>query len=153
MTDPWLDQLRQLHEADEAEQQAQFAAQQQAEQQQKQRLAQILALLQDSHAHELLRQVQKTLLDGQGTLEVREKPSNYDRAIVLAWQGPVSAARRPDPKDPADYRYILVGVREGKLLVNGSEVSPPTPETLKAALLAASKNPASQKHSPEKKKS
>jgi hypothetical protein len=152
LTDPWLDQLRQLHDADKAERQSKTEVQEQAEQQEKERQDLALALLQTSRAHELLRRLQKALLDGQGTLDVYEKSDNYDRAIVLAWQGPISAARRPTPKDSEDYRYILVGAREGRLLVNGDEVSPPTPNALKAALLAASKNPATQKHTPEKKK-
>lgn len=102
-------------------------------------------MLQHSRAHELLRQVQKALLDGQGTLEMYDNPKKYDRAIVLAWQGPISAARRPNPKKPEGYCYILVGARGDQLSVNNRPVSPPTPEALKTALLAAAKQPAVKK--------
>jgi hypothetical protein len=61
--------------------------------------------------------------------------------LTLVWQGPVSRARKPDPDDPAGYSYILVGVREGRLWVNGKPLAEATPEALKAALLQAARKP------------
>ncbi|RMF00606.1 MAG: hypothetical protein D6768_12400, partial [Chloroflexi bacterium] len=98
MSDNWLEQLRQIHDADKIKQQALAAKAEQAEQQNA-----AAELLRRHRAHELLRLVQKNLLDGQGLLTVVEKPRKFDRAIVLAWQGPVSDARRPNPKSGEDY--------------------------------------------------
>jgi hypothetical protein len=61
--------------------------------------------------------------------------------MSLAWQGPISEARKPDPKSTEAYQYILIGVREGKLYVNDKEVAVATPETLKQALVEAAKKP------------
>lgn len=142
MTD-WLQQLDELYEADKAREQA--SAQPTAEQQQAQKYEQAVELLRQVRAHELLRLVQKHLLNGAGSLGVYDKSREYDRAVVLAWQGPISNARRPNPKDPEDYNYIAVGVRDGELAVNSEPVSAPTTDALKTALVAAAKNPATQK--------
>ena len=150
MSDDWLTQLEQLHNADKSKQQAEAEKQTQQEKQTKQERA--IVLLNDSKAHELLRQVQKVLLDGKGTLDVFEEKGKYDRAIVLAWQGPVSNAHRPNPKDPADYQYILVGVHQNELWVNGKSVKEATPEALQIELLEAAKNPGIQKRKASKKK-
>jgi hypothetical protein len=85
--------------------------------------------------------VQKVLLGGQGTLDILADVSDYERVVTLVWQGPISAARRPNPEDPQEISYILVGVRQGKLWVNGKKLSPGTPETLKKALIEACENP------------
>lgn len=147
MSNDWLEQLRQLHDADKAKHQTQIEAQQQKEQQKKARRKGAIELLRKSQAHELLRQVQKTLLDGGGSLEIADNASHYERVITLIWQGPISAARKPDPEAPEDYYYILVGAREGKVWVNGKPLRSATPEALKAALLEAGKNPSRQKRS------
>ena len=128
MSDDWLTQLEQLHNADKSKQQAE--AEKQAQQQEQAKQNRAIELLSESKAHELLRQVQRSLLDGKGTLDVFEGKGKYDRAIVLAWQGPISNAHRPDPKDPADYQYILVGVHQNELWVNGKSVKDATPETI-----------------------
>ena len=138
MNDDWLKQLQQLHDDDKAKQQPKVddvgakALKQQKE---------AATLLRKSKAHELLRQIQKTLLGGGGILDIYEQKSDYERVISLVWQGPISAARRPDPDDPEAYSYILVGVRQGKLWVNGKQVAKATPEALQAALLQACKKP------------
>ena len=137
MSDDWLEQLHQLHEADKAKRQPKVKP----EEQQQIKLKQAANLLRQSEAHELLRQVQKALLKGKGVLDIFDAAGQYDRVITLAWQGPISAARTPNPDDPEDYRYILVGARQGKLWVNGKPLASATPEALKAALLQASKNP------------
>jgi len=137
----WAAQLRQLYEADKAKREA-VVEKEEISRQQKQ--DQVIALLQNSRAHELLRVVQKNLLDGKGALSVYEKPRKYDRAIVLAWQGPISKAQRPNPKSPENYNYILVGVQNGKLWVNNQAINTPTPDILQAALLEAAKNPKTQ---------
>jgi hypothetical protein len=139
MSDEWLDQLRQLHEADRAKRQTKAIATDKQKELAKRNQA--ASLLRRSQAHELMRQVQKLLLDGQGTLDILDETSHYERVITLVWQGPISAARRPNPDDPEEINYILVGVRQGKLWVNGREVSPGTPETLRTALLKACQNP------------
>lgn len=139
MTD-WLDELHQLREEDKAQRQADLKSlnlsvltSQQVET--------TTLLLHRCDAHNLLRRLQKVLLDGKGTIDIFEQKSNYDRIITLAWQGPISAARIPDPEDPEDYNYIYVGVKRGKVYVNGEELSPVTPDALKPALVKAAKNP------------
>lgn len=145
MVDDWLEQLRQLHEADRVSQETKFDKEQQKQEERQERQKQASEILRQSKAHELLRQVQKTLLAGQGLLDIFDRASDYDRVISLVWQGPISAARKPDPDDPAEYQYILVGVRQGKLWVNGKQIPAATPETLKTALLKASKKPGREK--------
>ena len=88
-----------------------------------------------------MRQVQKTLLGGQGTLDFFDRAADYERVVSLVWQGPISAARRIDPDDPEPYNYILVGVRDGKLWVNGKKLSTATPKAMQTALLKACRNP------------
>ena len=137
MSDDWLTQLQQLHDDDKAKRQPEPDKAELAKEER--RLA--AALLRRSKAHELLRQMQKTLLGGGGTLDIFEQASDYERVISLVWQGPLSAARRPDPDDPEPYSYITVGVRDQAVWVNGKRVAKATPATLKAALLQAAKKP------------
>jgi hypothetical protein len=136
MSDDWLAQLRQLHEADKAKREA--ATPKLPEPPPQNQAAELLRHLQ---AHQLLRQTQKALLGGQGTLDIFDRAGDYDRVITLVWQGPISAARKPDPNDPEPYNYILVGVRQDKVCVNGQPLPEATPEALKAALVAASRQP------------
>lgn len=140
MSNDWLHQLQQLHAADKARRQAEAP---QAERQPSPSPAS--ELLRQSQAHALLRQVQKALLNGGGVLDIFDRAGDYERVITLAWQGPISAARKPNPDDPAPYHYILVGVRQGSLYVNGRKLKETTPEALKAALLRASKKPGQEK--------
>jgi hypothetical protein len=140
MSDDWLNQLRQLREQDKASRQP-AEKEQDLSLLQAQRVQQAADLLRQTDALNLLRQVQKALLDGKGVLDVFEQTQRYDRAISLAWQGPISEARKPDPKSTAAYQYILIGVREGKLYVNDKELAVATPETLKKALVEAAKKP------------
>ena len=145
MSDDWLEELRQLHEADKAKHHAEAKTKEQQQQKKQAQRDKAIALLRQSQAHELLRQVQKNLLDGQGTLDIFDQTRDYERVITLAWQGPISAAHRPIPDDPEEYNYVLVGVRRGNLWVNGKQVASATPEALKTALLRACKNPGQEK--------
>ena len=143
--DDWLAQLKQLHEKDKAKQQAIANAEAEKKQQEQARKNHISALLRQSRAYELLREVQKALLAGKGVLDVFEASNDYERTITLAWQGPISDARKPNPEDTDDCYYIQVGVRHGRLWVNDRPLSSPTPKALKLALLKASQNPERQK--------
>jgi hypothetical protein len=136
MSDDWLNQLQQLRDADKTKHQPPVEIDVES-----QRKQQAVDLLRKSRAHELLRQVQKTLLGGQGTLDFFDRKGDYERVISLVWQGPISEARRPDPDDSEPYNYILVGVRKETLWVNGKKVAEATPETLKTALLEACRKP------------
>jgi hypothetical protein len=140
MSDDWLDQLNQIREADKAKHQAKPEAEPAPP---PQNLA--VELLRQIKAHELLRQVQRALLGGQGTLDMFDRAQDYDRLLALVWQGPISEARRPDPNDPELYSYILVGVRQEQVWVNNKRLPEATPEALKQALLAACKNPRREK--------
>jgi hypothetical protein len=136
----WLDELYNLRAEDKSQRQAEtdlldlqvLAAQ---------RDQQAADILRQADAHNLLRQAQKALLDGKGVIDVFEHESEFDRILTLVWQGPISAARSPNPKDSAEYQYIAIGVRQGKLYVNDDEVTSITPETLQKALVKAAKNP------------
>lgn len=141
MSDDWLDELRQLHEEDKVRRQAEvepldlnFLA--------AQRNQQAADLLRQVDAHNLLRQVQKALLGGKGTIVILRQAKNYDSAIGLTWQGSFSIARKPDQKNAEVYNFILIGVYHGKLYVNSQEVEPATTAAVKDALLKAAKNPA-----------
>ncbi|NJN96978.1 MAG: hypothetical protein HC875_24220 [Anaerolineales bacterium] len=140
MSDDWLNQLRQLRERDKASRQP-VEEVVDLSVLQAQRVQQAADLLRQADALNLLRQVQKALLDGKGILDVFEQTQRYDRAISLAWQGSISEARKPDPKSAEAYQYILIGVREGKLYVNDKEVVPASPEILKKALVEAARKP------------
>ncbi|GAB4434178.1 MAG: hypothetical protein Fur0044_31600 [Anaerolineae bacterium] len=136
--DDWLNQLKQLHDEDKLRLQGEQEQEQERQAQARRHIA--VKLLGQSKAHELLRQVQKALLNGGGILKVLDQSEEYDQAIVLMWQGSISAARKPD-KANEDYSYILVGVRDNKMWVNGTVIAKPTPEVLKINLLEACKKP------------
>ncbi len=140
MSDPWLEQLRQLHEADKARREAQ-----KPKEPEKPPPNRAAALLQKCEAHKWLRQMQKTLLNGGGTLDIFDRAKDYDRLITLAWQGPISEARSLDPDDSEPYSYIMVGVKKEKVWVNDKPLPEITPRALKTALLAAGKNPGREK--------
>jgi hypothetical protein len=140
MSDDWLAQLRQLHEADKTKRETALPLLSEPPPQN-----QAAELLRQLQAHQLLRQVQKALLGGQGTLDIFDRAGDYDRMISLVWQGPISAARKRDPNDPEPYNYILVGVRQDKVWVNGKPLSEATPEALKTALVEASRKPGQEK--------
>lgn len=150
MPDNWLDELQQIRDEDAVQQK-------QAEKLPTPKIdLSVLSshrdksaadLLKHCNAHNLLRRVQHALLAGKGVIDLVDQSGQYDRAMTLMWQGPVSAARRPDPEDPEEYHYIVVGVRAGKLYVNSHEVTPMTPEALKTALVKAAKKPGhTQRH-------
>jgi hypothetical protein len=136
--DAWLNQIKQLHDEDKLRLLEQQEQQQERQAQARRDIA--TKLLGQSKAHELLRQVQKALLNGGGLLKVLDQSEDYDQAIVLMWQGSISAARKPD-KANEEYSYILVGVKDNKVWVNGTAIAKPTPEVLKISLLEACKKP------------
>ena len=140
MSDPWLNQLRQLHDTDKAQREAQ-----KPKKPEKPPESRASEILRKSQAHQLLRQVQKFLLNGGGTLDIFDRAGDYERGITLAWQGPISEARKPDINDPEPYNYIVVGVRNDALWVNGKRLADTKPNTLKEALLTASQNPEREK--------
>lgn len=148
MSDDWLDEIRQLREADHT---ARQQSEQQAQEETDAREAMAVNLLRQTRAHELLRQVQKALLNGQGALDIFDRAGDYDRAITLTWQGHISEARRPDHNDPSPMYYIAVGVRDDKLWVNDQPLPTNTTAVLKKALLAASRNPGKQTGAPQKR--
>ncbi len=140
MGDDWLNELRQLHEADKARQQA-VVEPLDLSLLTAQRNQQAADLLRQVDAHNLLRQVQKALLGGKGTIEIFKQTKSYEGAISLIWQGSLSTARKPNRKEAEAYDYILIGARQDQLYVNGQEVEPATSAALKIALLKAAKNP------------
>lgn len=146
MNNDWLGELNRLHEEDKRKQAAEEAKKEDVKlnlsvlgRDEKANKA-----LKMSNAHKLLRHVQSVLLNGKGLIDVFDRTREYDRAIALVWQGPISQARVPDPEDPADYHYILVGAKGDKLFVNGQKLQSNIPETLKPALVRAAKNPLTQ---------
>lgn len=145
MVDEWLTELYRLREADAARRQAEGG---EVDLTPLNRQNQAAELLRRCQAHNLLRQVQKALLNGKGIIDIFDRTGQYDRAIALVWQGPISKARVPRSDDPEDYHYILVGARGDKLYVNGRQLKAATPEQLKTALVKAGKNPGRWKNSP-----
>lgn len=130
--DSWLNELQKLYEADKVKQEtAEAEAKRVTERQQ-----QAAQIMQDSRAHELLRQVQKALLSGQGVLRFYTNAGGYDQAVALLWQGPISRAEKPVKDEKAD-GLILVGTRDGELWVNEAPLLETTPQALKEALLEA----------------
>jgi hypothetical protein len=142
MSDDWLAQLRQLHDADKTRLQAEDEQQQAAALEEQSRSQAARDILNNLKAHELMREVQKALLDGKGTLSLKNDPKNYDLALILAWQGSVGDARRPTAKDSHPIYYISIGVKDTQLWVNDKKIAAPTPDKIKTALLAAAQHPA-----------
>ncbi len=141
MSDDWLDELRKIRDEDQARVQAQTDK---LDLSVLKRKNQAIDVLRQSDAHYLLRQVQKVLLDGNGVIDIIDATQQYDRAIVLKWQGPIALARQPQSKDPEEYHYILIGAKGDQLFVNDRLLKNATPEMLKSALVWASKNPLCQ---------
>jgi hypothetical protein len=144
VSDDWLAALRQLHDADKARLQTQAEQQEAVAQKEQARIEGARELLRSLKAHELMREAQKALLDGQGTLSLQNNTKKYDLVLILAWQGSVSNARRPTVKDPEPIYYISIGVRDGQVLVNDQKVTTPTPATIQKAILAVAQNPGVQ---------
>ena len=141
MSDDWLDELRKVREEDQARVEAEID---ELNLQVLDRKNQAIEVLRQSDAHNLLRKVQKVLLDGKGVIDIFDRTKQYDRALALIWQGPIAQARRPRTEDPDDYHYILVGAKGDQLFVNGKLLKSATPDMLKSALVWASKNPLRQ---------
>ena len=141
MSDDWLDELRKVREEDQARVEAEID---ELNLQVLDRKNQAIEVLRQSDAHNLLRKVQKVLLGSKGVIDILDTTEQYDRALTLAWQGPISNARVPRAEDPDDYHYILVGAKGDQLFVNGKLLKSATPDMLKSALVWASKNPLRQ---------
>lgn len=127
--DDWIAQLQQVYETDKARQQAK---EQDQAAQKKKNLAD--AFMQQSRAHDLMRQIQKVLLKGEGFLRFYEDVGDYHRAIALMWKGPISAASKPANLKDVDVS-IIVGANDEGIFVNDQKLAEPTPETLKKVLL------------------
>jgi hypothetical protein len=127
--DDWRSQLRQIYEVDRVRQQAQEERDETPE-------PEIVAeaLLRRCRAHDLMRQVQKTLLNGGGKLQFYEEVGGYDQAVVLMWSGPISAATKPASIADVD-AAIIVGANDGGVFVNDSQLAEASPEALKQVLL------------------
>jgi hypothetical protein len=140
MNNDWLDELNEIREADKAKQAAQ-AKTGPVDAGVLGRREQASLTLRKCEAHKLLRRVRSVLLADRGLVDVFDRVKDYDQAIALLWQGPVSNARTPKPDDPEACYCILVGAKGDKLFVNNQPVRPATPDALKPALVRAAKNP------------
>jgi hypothetical protein len=140
MSTDWLDELLSLREQDKAKQVAKTKSGD-IDLSVLDRQKQAAITMEKCEAHKLLRRVNGVLLGGKGAIDIFDRSNEYDRAIALAWQGPISAARRPNLNDSGDFQYILIGAGGNKLFVNGRQVKQVSPEALKSALVWAAKNP------------
>jgi hypothetical protein len=143
----WLDELNELREADKARREAQAKTQPVDLNVLRRELASLT--LRKCEAHKLLRRVQGVLLAGKGLIDI-ERTGEYDRAITLLWQGPISAARLPRADDLDEVYSIVIGAKGNDLYVNGRQVSPVTPEALKSVLVWAAGNPIRQANEAKK---
>jgi transcriptional regulator with XRE-family HTH domain len=98
-------------------------------------------LLKQCKALELLRQVQKALLGGEGLLNPPATQNKYEKVFTLVWQGPIYAARKPEENTTEDMFFIMVGVKKNQVYVNGKKLADSTPEALKVMLVEAAKSP------------
>jgi hypothetical protein len=138
----WLDALMEIRQEDKAKHEAEVKAEtSELDLSVIGKQNQATRLLSMCDAHKLLRRVQSLLLNGKGMIDVFDRATDYERAIALVWQGPVSQARIPNPQDPEPYQYILVGATSRKVYVNKRELEFSTPEALKEALVWAARNP------------
>ena len=136
MEDSWLDDLQALHDADQAQREAKEAAKQKAKSLVEQRKEQARAIMNRLHAHELLRQLQKTLLKGNGELTFYQNTQEYDEVVTLVWCGSFSAARKPKI-DEVPEGNLVVAARGGQAWLNGVAIEIHTPDYLQKMLLAA----------------
>mgnify|MGYP001240631774 CR=1 FL=1 len=133
----WLDQLSQLRDEDQK---------QQEELSKKLDLSvlgrrdQAKTALKVAEAHNLLRRMNAVLLGNKGLIDVFDSIENYDEAITLVWQGPISQARRPNPDNPAPVSYVMISAKGRNIYVNHKKCQI-TPEAMKAALVQAAQNP------------
>lgn len=104
---------------------------------------QAVSVLRVCEAHKLLRRVNEALLNGKGFLKELEN-SKYDQAFVLTWQGSITKAHPPRADDPDDCFIIMVAAKGKEVFVNHKHLKSITPESLKAALVHAAKNPLKQ---------
>ena len=128
--DEWLVQLRNLYDVDKAQHQANKQSQARDTSQET-----ADAFMRRCKAHALMRQVQRTLLNGEGALHFYENVGGYDRAVVLMWRGPISAASKPAKIEDVN-NAIIVGANDRGIFVNDEELAEPSPAALRQALLA-----------------
>jgi hypothetical protein len=132
--DTWLAELREIYEEDKVRREAEEA-----------RAAAPApadaadALLQRCRAHELMRQVQKTLLNGGGSLHFYKNVGGYEQAIVLMWKGPLSAAQKPATIAEVD-ASLIVGATATVVFVNDEPLVEISADALRAALLARARH-------------
>jgi hypothetical protein len=138
MTD-WMDELYKMHQEDKGKQNSKKVDPLDLSVLSKNRIELAAATLRSVNAMAVMRRVQSALLGGKGAIDTFDNESDYDRVIILCWQGVLSAARKPDPGEP--FWYISAGACGKKLYVNGKEVTPITPEAFKKAIVQAAKKP------------
>ena len=127
--DEWLDELRQIYEEDRARREAREKSR--AEREPRKTAGQFLK---QCRAHELMRHVQKALLDGGGTLRFYEDVGGYDQAVILMWKGPISNAAKLADIEDVD-TSIIVGANGEGVFVNDRKLSDASPEALRDTLL------------------
>ncbi|MCA9929754.1 MAG: hypothetical protein KC419_14810 [Anaerolineales bacterium] len=131
--DQWLSTLQNLHDQDKASREVSDAVEKAPNPADHAAL-----LLRQCRTHELLRQVQKIMLNGGGVLKIYDKTNEYDEAIVLMWKGPISAAQKPKSLKDVEH-FISVGANGKGVWVNDALLSEPTAEALKTAILTVCK--------------
>ncbi len=87
-----------------------------------------------------LRDIQRMVLGGSGKVEVFENAGGYDLVAGLTWNGLLSNPKRPGA-DTRDLRYICVGFRGQRILVNGKPLERNTAKILQERLLEVVRNP------------
>lgn len=143
MTTDWLDQLNQIREEavkrekkDTAELDLSILGEEKPK-----KPKNLLAVV---DAHNILRRTNQVLLQNKGVIDFVDSNTKFDYVLGLVWQGTIGKPRRPNPDDLGDYSYIMVGCKAGKVYVNDRVLRSNTPESLKAALVDAAKNPLKQ---------
>jgi hypothetical protein len=132
VADPWLDQLAEIRDEDVVNQRSNASSSSTSNP--------APDLIVQLGAGSLLAQINQIMLKGMGSLVEVAESDDYDRAIILARQGAISAAvKLEDFNGP--YRYILVGAKAGQLWINGILLEEPTTPGLKSLLLVACREP------------
>lgn len=133
----WLDQLDQIREDAEKQRKDKVDALDLSILGRKSKATKLLSQV---DALKSLRKVRSVLLKNKATIDTFDQSKQYDQVMALIWQGSIANPSTPNPDDNSEYFYILVGVKRGRVYVNGKQISANTPEALKAALVTAAKN-------------
>lgn len=91
-------------------------------------------LLVSISALRLLREMNRFLLDGHAKIEIFYDKNGYRFVIALLWEGSIHSPSPPSSKSEK-VNNIFIGVVDGKVYVNGEEVTPPTLQNLQSVLL------------------